>query len=58
MVTGGTVYNSLRADEVAGDGGGPGWRVPGDRHGVRQLLLVHRDRRGAGECVFLDYLLA
>ena len=30
----------------------------GDRHGVQLLLLVLRDGRGAGECVFLDYPLA
>ena len=32
-------------------------RVPGERHGVRLLLLVLRDGCGAGECVFLDYPL-
>ena len=33
-------------------------RVPGERHGVRLLLLVLRDGRGAGECVFLDHPIA
>ena len=37
--------------KIQGDG------FPGDRHGVRLLLLVLRDGRGAGECIFLDYPL-